>query len=73
LRMPGAIVAEAHLRIDTQGCMEDQHIVGPAEELGADLIVIVSRGLSGMKRLLMGSVSESVVRHTHCPVLVVCH
>jgi nucleotide-binding universal stress UspA family protein len=41
--------------------------------LGADLIVIGSRGLSGMKRLLMGSVSESVVRHAHCPVLVVRH
>jgi nucleotide-binding universal stress UspA family protein len=53
--------------------MEDENIVGLAEELGADLIVIGSRGLGGMKRLLMGSVSESVVRHAHCPVLVVRH
>jgi len=69
----GGTVAEAHLRMDTQGGMEDENIVGLAEELGADLIVIGSRGLSGMKRLLMGSVSESVVRHAHCPVLVVRH
>jgi nucleotide-binding universal stress UspA family protein len=69
----GGTVAEAHLRMDTQGSMEDENIVGLAEELGADLIVIGSRGLSGMKRLLMGSVSESVVRHAHCPVLVVRH
>ena len=69
----GGTVAEAHLRMDTQGSMEDENIVGLAEELGADLIVLGSRGLSGMKRLLMGSVSESVVRHAHCPVLVVRH
>ena len=53
--------------------MEDENIVGLAEELGADLIVIGSRGLSGMKRLVMGSVSESVVRHAPCPVLVMRH
>ena len=69
----GGTVADAHLRIDTHGTMEDENIVGLAEELGADLIVIGSRGLGGMKRLLMGSVSESVMRHAHCPVLVVRH
>jgi nucleotide-binding universal stress UspA family protein len=30
-----------------------------------------SRGLGGIRRALMGSVSDSVVRHAHCPVLVV--
>jgi nucleotide-binding universal stress UspA family protein len=34
------------------------------------MIVIGSRGLGPVKRKLMGSVSESVVRHAHCPVLV---
>jgi nucleotide-binding universal stress UspA family protein len=46
-------------------------IVALAEELGADLIVMGSRGLGGVRRALMGSVSDSVVRHAHCPVLVV--
>ena len=46
-------------------------IVGLAEELGAGLIVVGSRGLGGIRRALMGSVSESVVRHAHCPVMVV--
>jgi nucleotide-binding universal stress UspA family protein len=35
------------------------------------LIVMGSRGLGGIRRALMGSISDSVVRHAHCPVLVV--
>jgi nucleotide-binding universal stress UspA family protein len=42
-----------------------------AEEIGAGLIVMGSRGRGGVRRALMGSVSDSVVRHAHCPVLVV--
>ena len=42
-----------------------------AEELGADLVVLGSRGLGGIRRALMGSVSDSVVRNAHCSVLVV--
>jgi nucleotide-binding universal stress UspA family protein len=42
-----------------------------AEEIGAGLIVIGSRGRGGIRRALMGSVSDSVVRHAHCPVMVV--
>jgi nucleotide-binding universal stress UspA family protein len=46
-------------------------IVDLAEELGVGLVVVGSRGLGGVRRALMGSVSDSVVRHAHCPVLVV--
>ena len=63
----GGAVAEAHLRIGKP----EEEIVSQAEELGAGLIVIGSRGLGGIRRALMGSVSDSVVRHAHCPVLVV--
>ena len=63
----GGTVAETHLRIGKP----DEEIVSQAEELGAGLIVIGSRGLGGIRRALMGSVSDSVVRHAHCPVLVV--
>ena len=71
----GGDVTETHIRIDDSQTAgnEAEHITGLAEELGADLIVLGSRGLSGMKRLVMGSVSESVVRHAHCPVLVMRH
>src|SRR3954468_12260510 len=64
----GGTVAEAHLRM---GGPPDQHIVELAEEIGAGLIAMGSRGLGGIRRALMGSVSASVVRHAHCPVLVV--
>ena len=49
----------------------DQEIVELADRIGAGLIVIGSRGLGGIRRALMGSVSDSVVRHAHCPVLIV--
>lgn len=49
----------------------DAEIVELAEEVGAGLIVLGNRGLGGVKRALMGSVSASVARHAHCPVLVV--
>jgi nucleotide-binding universal stress UspA family protein len=42
-----------------------------AEQKKVDLIVIGSRGLSGFKKLLLGSVASGVVTYSHCPVLVV--
>ena len=63
----GGTVAGAHLRMGEVAL----EIVALAEELEADLIVMGSRGLGGVRRALMGSVSDSVVRHAHCPVLVV--
>jgi nucleotide-binding universal stress UspA family protein len=63
----GGAVAGTHLRMGEVAL----EIVALAEELGAGLIVMGSRGLGGVRRALMGSVSDSVVRHAHCPVLVV--
>jgi nucleotide-binding universal stress UspA family protein len=51
----------------------DAEKVAVAEEIGAGMIVMGSRGLGGIRRALMGGVSDSVVRHAHCPVLVVRH
>jgi nucleotide-binding universal stress UspA family protein len=67
VKAAGGTVAGTHLRMGEV----DLEIVALAEELQADLIVMGSRGLGGVRRALMGSVSDSVVRHAHCPVLVV--
>ena len=45
-------------------------ILDVAEEWKADLIVVGSRGRTGLQRLLMGSVAESVARHAPCSVLI---
>ncbi len=46
-------------------------IVAIARREAADLIVMGSRGLSPVRELLLGSVSEKVIRHAHCAVTVV--
>jgi universal stress protein A len=48
-------------------------IVEAAEQENADLIVLGTHGRTGLTRLLMGSVAESVVRNAKCPVLTVKH
>jgi nucleotide-binding universal stress UspA family protein len=46
-------------------------VVEDAAVTDTDLLVVGARGLGAMKRLLLGSVSEAVLRHATCPVLVV--
>jgi nucleotide-binding universal stress UspA family protein len=63
----GVAATETYVFLDKPAA----EIVRLGEDLGAGLIVVGSRGLGGVRRALMGSVSDSVVRHAHCPVLVV--
>jgi nucleotide-binding universal stress UspA family protein len=67
IRESGGTVNETHLR---EG-RADEGIIELAEEIGAGLIVMGSRGHGRIRRALMGSVSDSVVRHAHCPVTIV--
>lgn len=48
-----------------------EQIVQLAADLDADLVVVGTHGLSGMKRLVLGSVAERVVRLARCPVWIV--
>jgi nucleotide-binding universal stress UspA family protein len=63
----GGTVREAHLRLGRA----PHEILAVAEQIGAGVVVLGSRGLGGLRRALLGSVSDSVVRHAHCPVFVV--
>jgi nucleotide-binding universal stress UspA family protein len=61
--------------VGVRGSLEEGHpaevILAKASEVDADLIVLGRRGLRGVQRFLLGSVSSSVVSHSTCDVLVV--
>jgi nucleotide-binding universal stress UspA family protein len=67
LKEAGVGVAQAHLKMGRA----DEEIVELAQSMGVGLIVMGTRGHGRLRRALMGSASESVVRHAHCPVTVV--
>jgi len=54
----------------TEG-LPTQAIEDAAERIGADLIVMGTRGLTGLKHVVLGSVAERTIRHASCPVLTV--
>lgn len=63
--------AKASVSTDVLFGSPDSRIVETAEEWNADLVVVGSHGYSRWERLLLGSVSDSVVHHAPCSVLVV--
>jgi nucleotide-binding universal stress UspA family protein len=54
-----------------QSGLPSQTILERAEETAADLIVLGTRGLTGLRHLLLGSTSQRVIQRAHCPVLTV--
>ena len=60
-----------HISSDILFGSPDSRIVETAEDVSADLIIIGSHGYKRWERLLLGSVSDSVVHHAPCSVLVV--
>jgi len=73
-------IAESHEKVEAQGVSVD-HQVTPAfpseaiatiaAEIGADLIVMGTRGLTGLKHVVLGSVAERTLRIAPCPVVTV--
>jgi nucleotide-binding universal stress UspA family protein len=65
IEQSGGTVAEAHLK---EGRTIDE-ILDLSEELEVGLLIVGSRGLGGVGRFLLGSVSEGIVHHARRPVL----
>ena len=65
---PGAEGVAVHV---CEGTNVREEIVRQAEEMAADLLVLGSHGLTGVKRLVLGSTAENVLRHAVTPVLIV--
>lgn len=60
----------AEFRVIVESGAPQARVPEVAEAEGADLIVVGHHGSTGLKRLLLGRVAETIVRHAHCPVLV---
>lgn len=58
---------------DKFGLKPGEVIVQAAEEIKAVMIVMGTRGMGTIRRTILGSVSDYVVHHAHCPVLVCRH
>jgi nucleotide-binding universal stress UspA family protein len=63
----GGAVAETHFEVGNP----EVRIVAVTEELGAGFVVMGKTGYGGVRRALMGSISDYVVRHAAPPVLIV--
>ena len=63
------------IKLRTEFIIDPMSIVGAiveyAERENIDLLVIGSRGLTGFKKLLLGSIASGMVTYAHCPVMVV--
>jgi nucleotide-binding universal stress UspA family protein len=63
----GGEIAEAHFEVGNP----ELRILAVAEEMGAGFVVVGKTGYGGLRRALMGSISDYVVRHAAPPVLIV--
>lgn len=63
----GRIHFHVHVRVARNPTKE---LLALAREVGADLIVVGCKGLRGIERLVLGSVSERIVREAGCPVVI---
>ena len=72
-RRTGRVLEDAGVPYDTltEVGQPAEVIVRIAEDDGYDLIVLGSRGMTALKSFLLGSVSDKVCHHAHCPVLIV--
>ncbi|MDQ0350288.1 nucleotide-binding universal stress UspA family protein [Alkalibacillus filiformis] len=73
------ILDEAKLKLSNEIDTDYEILLGPpareivkfAKDQDVDLVILGNRGLSGLKKIVMGSVSNKVTNDSHCPVLVI--
>ncbi|OXM83070.1 universal stress protein [Paenibacillus rigui] len=66
------VVADlSNIHIEVRNGAITKEILGYAEEIGAELLIVGSRGLSGISEFVLGSVSHNLVQHAKIPVLVI--
>jgi nucleotide-binding universal stress UspA family protein len=65
----------SNVKIETEILMEGKSVVADiieySERQSIDLIVIGTKGKTGLRRLILGSVSQGILAYAHCPVLLV--
>jgi nucleotide-binding universal stress UspA family protein len=71
VKLAGALGLKAEPRITAQVTTTGRTILKQADEVGASVIVMGTRGLTGVKSLLLGSVSHEVIQHADRTVAVV--
>ena len=82
MAVPHALLGDAEAFLERRGVAVKTHLVREspssgildvAEQVGADLVVVGSRGLGPTTRFLRGSVSTRIATHAECSVLIVHH
>ncbi|KAJ3218721.1 hypothetical protein HDU67_004241 [Dinochytrium kinnereticum] len=59
----------SEIPLETRGDAREE-ILAKANELGADVIVCGTRGMSPLKRVMIGSVSDYIIHHANCTVII---
>ena len=76
----GHVIGEVVSECERGGVKVESHIVSGepadalvtvAEKVGADLVVVGNRGMSGVKRFMLGSVPNRISHHCPCSLLIV--
>ena len=72
LRIDSYILLQIHGQVDyVTGDKPGPSIINFVDQVHADMVVMGTRGLGALKRMVMGSVSTHVLQNCHCPVSVI--